>query len=174
MCALARPLRSSKKPQKTPTARSPVHTASGLMGGCTGSEAVIFGITSRSARKASYVVIALGSNVHIFARPYRRGELARCFETVLGSPVRTAELPGIDQPMLIVSFPGGGHLSIEFTDNAPDDEQPRLGAWLELRADDPAAVFQAALGAGLTEVKHPGHPYYFMIPGRVFTIAPTS
>jgi|SRR3954463_7537870 hypothetical protein len=85
------------------------------------------------------------------------------------------ELPGIDQPMLIVSFPGGGHLSIEFTDDAPDEEQPRLGTWLELRADDPAAVHQAALGAGLTEVRHPGHSYYFMIPGgQVFTIAPTS
>jgi hypothetical protein len=62
-----------------------------------------------------------------------------------------------------------------FTDDAPDDEQPRLGAWLELRADDPAAVLRAALDAGLTEVKHPGHPYYFMVPGgQVFTIAPTS
>ena len=73
--------------------------------------------------------------------------------------------------MLVVSFPGGAP-SIEFTDEAPDDEQPRLGAWLELRADDPASVLQAALGAGLTEVKHPGHPYYLMIPGgQVFTIA---
>ena len=52
-------------------------------------------------------MIALGSNVHIFARPHRREELAQCFETVLGSPVRSVELPGIDQPMLIVSFPGG-------------------------------------------------------------------
>jgi hypothetical protein len=121
------------------------------------------------------VVIALGSNVHIFARPHRREELARCFETVLSSPVRTVEFPGIDQPVLVVSFPGGGHLSIEFTDDAPDDELPRLGAWLELRADDPAAVLQAALDAGLTQVRHPGHPYYFMIPGgQVFTIAPTS
>ena len=72
-------------------------------------------------------MIALGSNVHIFARPHRRRELAQCFETVLGSPVRTVEFLGIDQPMLIVSFPGGGHLSIEFTDDTPDDEQPRLG-----------------------------------------------
>jgi hypothetical protein len=58
-------------------------------------------------RRASHVVIALGSNVHIFARPHRRGELARCFETVLGSPVRAVEFPGIGQPMLIVSFPRG-------------------------------------------------------------------
>ena len=45
-------------------------------------------MTARSAGKASYVVIALGSNVHIFVRPHRRRELAQCFETVLGSPVR--------------------------------------------------------------------------------------
>ena len=113
---------------------------------------------------------------HLCARPHRREQLAWCFESALGcGPVRTVEWPGIDQPMLIVGFPGGGHLSIEFTDDAPDDEQPRLSAWLELRADQPAAVLQAALDAGLTQVTHPGHPYYFMIPGgQVFTIAPTS
>ncbi len=121
-------------------------------------------------------MIALGSNAHIFARPHRREELARCFETALGSgPMRTVQWPGIDQPMLVVSFPGGGHLSIEFTYDAPDSEHPRLGAWLELRADDPAAVHQAALDAGLTQVTHPGHQYYVMIPGgQVFTIAPAS
>jgi hypothetical protein len=122
-------------------------------------------------------MIALGSNVHIFARPQRRQELARCFETVLGcGPVATVEHPGIEQPMLLVRFPGGGHLSIEFTDDAPDDVTPlRLGAWLELRADNPEAVLRAALDAGLQQVEHPGHPYYFMIPGgQVFTIASTS
>jgi hypothetical protein len=118
-------------------------------------------------------MIALGNNAHIFARPHRREGLARCFEAVLGdSSVRTVDYPGIELPMLLVGFPGGGHLSIEFTDAAPDDEQPWLGAWLELRASEPAAVLQAALDAGLTQVSHPGHPYYFMIPGgQVFTVA---
>jgi len=127
-------------------------------------------------RRAGQIVIALGSNVHIFARPHRRHELAWCFETVLGcGPVATVEHPGIEQPMLLVRFPGGGNLSIEFTDAAPDDDQPRLGAWLELRADEPAAVLDAALEAGLSRVEHPGHPYYFMAPGgQVFTIAPAS
>jgi hypothetical protein len=37
----------------------------------------------RSAGKASYVMIALGSNAHIFARPHRREVLAQCFETIL-------------------------------------------------------------------------------------------
>ena len=111
-------------------------------------------------------MIALGNNAHIFARPHRRDELARCFKIVLGgSSVRTVDHPGIEHPMLLISFPGGGHLSVEFTDAAPDDEQPRLGAWLELRApSEPAAVLRAALDAGLTQVTHPGHPHYFMIP----------
>jgi hypothetical protein len=112
-------------------------------------------------------MIALGNNVHIFARPHRREQPARCFETTLGcGPVRAVEWPGIDQPMLIVSFPGGGHLSIGFTDNAPDDEHPRLGAWLELRADNPAAVLQAALGAGLSQVPAPGPPVLLHDPRR--------
>jgi hypothetical protein len=69
------------------------------------------------------------------------------------------------EPMLLVRFPGGGHLSIEFIEDAPDDDTPRLGAWLELRAENPEALMQAALDGGLTRVEHPGHPYYFMAPG---------
>jgi hypothetical protein len=119
-------------------------------------------------------MVGLGDNVHIFARPHRRQELLWCFDTVLRcGPVATVEHHGMAEPMLAVSFPGGGHLSIEFTDDAPDGDQPRLGAWLELRADDPAEVWRTALNSGLGEVKHPGHPYYFMAPGgQVFTIAP--
>lgn len=106
-------------------------------------------------------MISLGSNVHIFARPARRDELIHCFEAVAGiGTVRSVDYPGIERPMLLVAFPGGGHLSIEFTDEAPDDMHPRLGAWLELRATDPAAILRAVLDAGLVEVKHPGHPYY--------------
>ena len=79
------------------------------------------------------------------------------------------------EPMLLVGFPDGGHLSIEFVPDAPDDEDGRLGAWLELRTSDPATMMRSAFDAGLKEVKHPGHPYYFMAPGgQVFTIAPLS
>ena len=118
----------------------------------------------------------LANNVHMFARPQRREELRWCFETVLRcGPVATLTHPAIAEPMLLVRFAGGGSLSIEFREDAPDDSQPRLGAWLELRAADPAAVMRAVLAAGLAEVKHPAHPYYFMAPGgQVFTIAPVS
>jgi hypothetical protein len=121
-------------------------------------------------------MIALGSNAHVFAQPHRREELTRSLAAVAGDgAVRTVEFPGIAAPMLVVRFPGGGSLSIEFTADAPDADEPRLGAWLELRDEDPAAALQRALDAGLTRVQHPGHPYYFMIPGgQVFTIAPAG
>lgn len=117
---------------------------------------------------------ALGNNAHIFARPHRRKDLTWLFDEVLGcGPVATVEHPGMPEPMLLVRFPDGGALSVEFTDDAPDDENPRLGAWLELRSADPAALMRAAREAGVPEVTHPGHPYYFMAPGgQVFTIAP--
>jgi hypothetical protein len=116
---------------------------------------------------------ALGNNVHIFARPHRREELLWCFDTALGcGPVASIDHPGMPEPMLLVRFPDGGNLSIEFVEEAPDDDTPRLGAWLELRTEDPEALLQAALDAGLPRVRHPGHPYYFTAPGgQVFTIA---
>ena len=121
-------------------------------------------------------MLALGNNAHLFARPSRRQELKWCFEIALRcGPVRTVEHPAMPEPMLLVDFPGGGHLSIEFIEDVPDDDRPRLGAWLELRTEDPAALMRRALEAGLTEVKHPGQPYYVMAPGgQVFTIAPMS
>ncbi len=121
-------------------------------------------------------MIALGNNVHVFARPHRRQGLTWLFESVLEcGPVATIELPGMVESLLLVRFPGGGNLSVEFVEDAPDDDRPRLGAWLELRVEDPPALMRAVLEAGLTEVTHPGHSYYFMAPGgQVFTIVPTS
>lgn len=117
---------------------------------------------------------ALGNNAHLFVRPYRRKELERCFTALVGADaVTSVPHPAMPEPMLLVAFPGGGHLSIEFVEDAPDEETPGHGAWLEIRAADPAGMHRAALDAGMPPVDHPGHPYYFMIPGgQVFTIAP--
>lgn len=114
---------------------------------------------------------ALGNNAHIFARPARREALKRLFETVLECPVATVEHPGMVEPMLIVRMPDGGSVSIEFTEDGADSDEPRLATWLELRTADPAGLMRTVLAAGLKEVKHPGHPYYFVAPGgQVFTI----
>jgi hypothetical protein len=120
-------------------------------------------------------MIALGNNAHIFARPARRDALKWLFETVLQyGPVATVDHPGMAMPMLVVRLPDGGSLSMEFIEEAADADQPRFATWLELRTADPAALMRTVLEAGLTEVKHPGHPYYFMAPGgQVFTIVPS-
>jgi hypothetical protein len=119
---------------------------------------------------------SLGNNAHLFAKPHRREELRWLFETVLEcGPVATVEHPGIAEPMLVVRFPRGGALSIEFIDGADDSDEPRRATWLELRADNPDALMHKVLGAGIRGVKHPGHPHYFMAPGgQVFTIALAS
>lgn len=117
-------------------------------------------------------MIGLGNNVHLFARPNRREALRALFESILETgPVAEVALPGFDQPMLIVRFPAGGSLSIEFTSEAEDSDAPRFGTWLELRASDPTAVIEAVRRAGIAEVKHAGHPFYFLAPGgQVFTV----
>jgi hypothetical protein len=102
-------------------------------------------------------VIALGSNAHLFARPGRRQNLEGFFGDVLGAECATVQHPRISLPMLLVRFSGGGSISIEFRDDALDDDTPRLGAWLELRCDDPGAIVDAASKAGRPPVDHPGH-----------------
>ena len=107
-----------------------------------------------------------------YTRGSGRSGLALSLEASLAA-VADAGLSPRDIDGVVPYFPGGGNLSVEFTDDAPDEDHPRFGAWLELRAEDPAAVMRRALGAGLQEVKHPGHPHYFMLPGgQVFTVAP--
>jgi hypothetical protein len=113
---------------------------------------------------------ALGDNAHFFAQPRRRDELAAALAAL--GPVRTAEHPALSEPMLLVTPTGGGSLSVEFRDDAPDGDEPRLGAWLELRDADPAALFETLLTRGFRPVEHPAHPHYVMAPGgQVFALA---
>jgi hypothetical protein len=118
-------------------------------------------------------MVALGNNAHIFARPHRRESLRRLFGELIGCPVATIDHPAMAEPMLVVRFPGGGSLSVEFVAHAPDSDEPRFGAWLELRSESPADLVHQLLEAGIPEVEHPGHPHYFMAPGgQVFTVVP--
>jgi hypothetical protein len=54
--------------------------------------------------------------------------------------------------------------------------QPPLGgARLELQTDDPAALRDKVLAAGLPEITHAGHDFYFAAPGgQVFSVEATS
>ena len=110
---------------------------------------------------------ALSNSVHIYAHPESREQLMHCFSAILGvEAVASDDAPGLSAPVLAFRFPGGGALSVEFTEEALDERQARRGAWLEVRDDDPAAVQRNVLAADLPRLTHPGNDhFYFAAPG---------
>lgn len=112
-------------------------------------------------------MIALSNSVHIYARPESREKLAWCFTTILGcEAVVSPDAPGAPEPILAFRFPNGGSLSVEFTDDALDEQQARRGAWLEVKADDPVALQRTVREAGLPLLKHLANDhFYFAAPG---------
>ena len=116
---------------------------------------------------------AIGNRTHIFARPGVKDKLTWCFSTVLGcgAPM-SLNAPGLAEPILAFKFPGGGALSVEFTEDALDEKQMRRGAWLEIWSGDAAALKKKILDAGLPQVHYPAtNTFYFASPGgQVFGI----
>jgi hypothetical protein len=111
--------------------------------------------------------LAFGNRAHIFARPSVKEKLIWCFSTVLGcgAPM-SSRAPGLTEPILAFKFPGGGSLSAEFTEDALDERQMRLGAWVEIWSDDPAGLKKKVLDAGLLQVTYPAtNTFYFAAPG---------
>jgi hypothetical protein len=112
-------------------------------------------------------MVTLSNRVHFFARPDVREKLTEFFNALLGCDV--AAVPGTS--ILLVRFPNT-NLTVDFTDDAPDEQQARRGAWLELKADDPAALKLKVLAAGLPLVSYPTGRFYFQSPGgQVWGIA---
>ena len=118
-------------------------------------------------------MIALSNSVHLYARPDTKERLLGFFTGVLG--LEALEIsPAVSSPVSIYvfRFSNNAALSVEFTEDALDDQQARRGAWLELRADDAAGIQQKALDFGLFRVVHP-HTSFFYIQapgGQVFRI----
>jgi hypothetical protein len=117
--------------------------------------------------------LQVSNRVHLYARPAVKEKLAWCFSTVLGcgAPL-SLNAVGLAEPILAFRFPGGGSLSIEFTDDALDETQARRGAWLEIWASDPAALKATILAAGLPQVHYAAtNTFYFAAPGgQVFGV----
>ena len=115
----------------------------------------------------------LGNRAHFYAHPQYREALIRCFVDVLGCSGPTS-LPARlrRDAILAFSFPDGGSISVDFTDDALDAEQARRGAWLELRSADANALQQRVLDAGLERVRYDAtRAFYFAAPGgQVFSI----
>ena len=118
--------------------------------------------------------LAFSNRVHLFASPKVKERLTWCLSTVVGcgAPV-SLRTPGASEPILAFKFPDGGALSIEFTEDALNEQQSRRGAWLEIRSNDPATLKRRILDAGLSQIIYPAtNTFYFVAPGgQVFGIA---
>lgn len=124
-------------------------------------------VTTLGARGDAAPGLAFSNRVHIHAHPAVKEKLAWCFSTVLGcgAPM-TLNAAGIAEPMLAFKFPGGGSLSVEFTEQALDEHQIKRGAWLEIWSADVDTLKAAILAAGLPQVHFPAtNTFYFAIPG---------
>lgn len=115
-------------------------------------------------------MIALSQRVHIFARPASRYRLTEFFTTILGCKA----LMSPAAPVLTFAFSNGASLSVEFTDDALDEQQARRGAWLELQSNDAPALQQQILAAGYPRLPYAGNDYFYcQAPGgQVLRIAP--
>ena len=111
-------------------------------------------------------MVALSNRVHTYARPDRKEKLIDFFTNILGCEI-------VPAPVLVFAFSNGASLSVDFTEDALDEQQARRGAWLELRADNTAELREKVLAAGLHRIEFSGNNYfYFQAPGgQVFRIA---
>ena len=118
-------------------------------------------------------MISLGNRAHTFAKPDSREKLTAFFTSVLGCEVVmrpaasvSSDAAGRRTLAIAFTFPGGGSLSFEFTDDALDEQQMRRGIYLELRTDDPSVLRQKILAAGVPQLDYPGNrSFYFQAPG---------
>lgn len=112
-------------------------------------------------------MIALSNSVHLFARPEARDKLLDFYTHILGlEPLISDDAPGSALPIIAFRFANGASLSIDFTDDALDDAQARRGAWIELQADDAAALQQKVIAAGCPRIEYAvNNHFYFQAPG---------
>ncbi len=118
-------------------------------------------------------MIALSNSIHIYSRPETKENLLAFFTDILGlEAVESSDAMGSPEPIYAFKFSNGASLSVEFTEDALDDQQARRGAWLELRTDDAAGLQQKVLAAGLPRVVHPYTPFFYIQApgGQVFRI----
>ena len=119
-------------------------------------------------------MIALSNSIHIYARPDTKEQLLEFFTSILGLEARTVPpyVVGSPEPMCAFEFSNNASLSVEFTEDALDDQQAQRGAWLELRTDDAVGLQQKVQAFGLKRVVHPYTPFFYIQApgGQVFRI----
>jgi len=135
---------------------------------------VLFVAAVTADRAKAEPQLAMTNRGHFLARPEHRDALVRCFTDVLGcfGPIMLPPKNGLG-PVAAFRFPGGGAVSVEFTDRALPEADARRGAWLELKPADPDALEAAVKAAGLPQITYAATTtFYFAVPGgQVFGIA---
>lgn len=114
------------------------------------------------------MIASLAARVHLLARPAVREELVRFYRETLQCSTREIE-PASRLPMALVTFPDGSSMSVEFSEDSPENIQ---GTWLEFRTSEPARLQERLHEAGTPSFRHPPSPHtYFRAPGgQVFRI----
>ena len=107
------------------------------------------------------IMIGLNNRVHTYARPEVKQALTEFFTNVFEADVMQVE----GSPMLVFRFPDGSSYSVEFIEEALDEQQALRGAWLEVRTDDPEALKERISAAGLEKVEYVTDRFYFQAPG---------
>jgi hypothetical protein len=107
------------------------------------------------------MMIGLSSRVHTYASPAFKDALTEFFTDILEADV--IPVPGTS--MLAFRLQDNSSYSVEFTDDALDEQQTRRGAWLEVKTDDPERLKKRVLDAGLSRVEYVTGRFYFQAPG---------
>ncbi len=118
-------------------------------------------------------MIALSNSVHLYARPETKEKLLEFFTELLGlQAVKSSDATGSPEDIYAFKFSNDAWLSVEFAEDALDDQPARRGAWLELKVDDAEGLQQRLLAAGLQRVVHPYTPFFYIQApgGQVFRI----
>ena len=118
-------------------------------------------------------MIALSNSIHLYARPDVKEQFLEFFNSILGlEAIESSVAVGSSEPIYAFKFSNGAGLSVEFTEDALDDQHAQRGAWLELRTDDAMGLQQKVQAFGLPRVVHPYTPFFYIQApgGQVFRI----
>ena len=118
-------------------------------------------------------MLALSNSIHLYARPDTKEKFLEFFTAILGLEAhKSSDAKGSLEPIYAFKFSNGASLSVEFTQDALNDQQAQRGAWLELRTDDEQGLQQKVQAFGLKRVIHPYTPFFYVQApgGQVFRI----
>jgi hypothetical protein len=111
--------------------------------------------------------VTIGNHSKIVALRTEKEKIRSFYKDVLGCTL-TKQTPDVD----FIRFDEGFFLAVLYQDRALGAEEARASIWLELRADDPAALNERITAFGVYRIEIPNaEHHYFQAPGgQVFRV----